>query len=117
MGFKLPNSDITQAVANAWRDACASTSPSRVIIPRGTYKLKEASFKGPCKAPIEIQVQGTLQAPQDGGQLSKPDTWIGFHTLTGSRYRVVEPLMAKEHLLGNKMIATKTKIANLLPLI
>ncbi|XP_061995756.1 exopolygalacturonase-like [Rosa rugosa] len=84
-----PNSDITRALANAWKDACASTSASKVIIPKGTYKLKEASFKGPCKAPIEVQVQGTLQAPPDGAQLSKPDTWIEFSyldrfTLSGS---------------------------------
>ncbi|KAL6225680.1 hypothetical protein ACLB2K_004529 [Fragaria x ananassa] len=46
-----------------------------------TYKLKEASFKGPCKAPVELQVKGTLQAPQDGAQLSKPDTWIEFSYL------------------------------------
>ncbi|KAK9924405.1 hypothetical protein M0R45_032774 [Rubus argutus] len=58
-----PDSDITQALANAWKDACASTSPS------------------PCKAPIEMQVQGTLQAPEDGSQLSKPDTWIDFSYL------------------------------------
>ncbi|KAM1281736.1 hypothetical protein ACFX13_022738 [Malus domestica] len=40
--------------------------------------LTEASFKGPCKAPIEIQVQGKLQAPVYGGKLTKPDTWVGF---------------------------------------
>ncbi|XP_050379891.1 exopolygalacturonase-like [Argentina anserina] len=72
------DSDISQALANAWKDACASTSPSKVIVPKGTYKVKEAEFKGPCKAPIEIQVQGTLQAPEDATQLTKPDTWIGF---------------------------------------
>ncbi|XP_050387061.1 exopolygalacturonase-like [Argentina anserina] len=73
-----PDSDISEALANAWSDACASTSTSRVIVPNGTYKLKEASFKGPCKAPIELQIQGILQAPRDGNQLSKPDTWIEF---------------------------------------
>ncbi|KAL6125314.1 hypothetical protein ACLB2K_073373 [Fragaria x ananassa] len=76
-----PNSDITQAIANAWKDACASTMPSKVIVPKGIYKLKEANFNGPCKAPIELQVFGTLQAPPDGAQLSKPDTWIMFSYL------------------------------------
>ncbi|KAL6219599.1 hypothetical protein ACLB2K_007358 [Fragaria x ananassa] len=92
-----------QALANAWKDASASTSASTVLVPRGTYKLKEASFKGPCKAPIELQVKGTLQAPQDGAQLSKPDTWINFPILTVSHYRVVEPLMAKDIKLGHEI--------------
>lgn len=70
-----------QAIANAWKDACASTMPSKVIVPKGIYKLKEANFNGPCKAPIELQVFGTLQAPPDGAQLSKPDTWIMFSYL------------------------------------
>nr|XP_011457655.1 PREDICTED: polygalacturonase-like [Fragaria vesca subsp. vesca] len=76
-----PDYDITEALANAWKDACASTSASKVLVPNGTYKLKEASFKGPCKAPIELQVQGTLEAPQASAQLSKPDTWIEFSNL------------------------------------
>ncbi|KAM5580457.1 hypothetical protein ABKV19_009949 [Rosa sericea] len=73
-----PGSDIAEALAKAWKDACASASPSKVIVPKGTFKVKEASFKGPCKAPIEVQVQGTLQAPEDASQLSKQDTWIEF---------------------------------------
>ncbi|KAM1301803.1 hypothetical protein ACFX2H_012790 [Malus domestica] len=73
-----PGSDITQALAKAWTDACASPTTSKVVVPSGTYKLTEASFKGPCKAPIEIQVHGKLQAPADGGKLTKPDTWVAF---------------------------------------
>ncbi|CAL2225311.1 unnamed protein product [Prunus armeniaca] len=73
-----PGPDITQALAKAWNDACASPSASIVVVPSGTYKLREASFKGPCKAPIEIQVQGILQAPTDGSKLTKKDTWVGF---------------------------------------
>ncbi|CAN6551891.1 unnamed protein product [Malus baccata var. baccata] len=73
-----PGSDITQVLAKAWTDACASPTTSKVVVPSGTYKLTEASFKGPCKAPIEIQVQGKLQAPADGGKLTKPDTWVAF---------------------------------------
>ncbi|PQP95355.1 hypothetical protein Pyn_01128 [Prunus yedoensis var. nudiflora] len=69
---------VTQALAKAWNDACASPSASIVVVPSGTYKLREASFKGPCKAPIEIHVQGILQAPTDGSKLTKKDTWVGF---------------------------------------
>ncbi|BBN67497.1 Pectin lyase-like superfamily protein, partial [Prunus dulcis] len=64
-----PGSDVSTALAKAWSDACASPSAS---------KLKEANFRGPCKAPIEMQVQGILQAPADASQLTRPDTWVGF---------------------------------------
>ncbi|CAL2236931.1 unnamed protein product [Prunus armeniaca] len=73
-----PGSDVSTALAKAWSDACASPSASKVVVPSGTYKLKEANFRGPCKAPIEMQVQGTLQAPADAGQLTRSDTWVGF---------------------------------------
>ncbi|KAI5340181.1 hypothetical protein L3X38_019455 [Prunus dulcis] len=73
-----PNSDITQALANAWRDACASTWPTKVVIPKGTYNLRGAILQGPCKAPIEVQVQGNLKAPLDSKYLTKQDTWVGF---------------------------------------
>ncbi|BFG16004.1 hypothetical protein CerSpe_022780 [Prunus speciosa] len=73
-----PGSDVSKALAKAWSDACASPLASKVVVPSGTYKLKEATFRGPCKAPIEMQVRGTLQAPADVGQLTRPDTWVGF---------------------------------------
>ncbi|CAN6571476.1 unnamed protein product [Malus baccata var. baccata] len=70
--------DITQAVANAWRDACASPWPAKVIIPKWEYYLRGANLKGPCKAPIEIQVQGYLRAPQDRSRLIQQGTWVRF---------------------------------------
>ncbi|CAL2249224.1 unnamed protein product [Prunus armeniaca] len=73
-----PNSDITQALSKAWTDACASTSPSKLVVPKGTFKFLGTTFKGPCKAPIAFQLQGILQAPADGNQLPKKDTWISF---------------------------------------
>ncbi|KAL6143895.1 hypothetical protein ACLB2K_054590 [Fragaria x ananassa] len=73
-----PNCDITDALAHAWRDACASPWPSRLVVPSGTYRLRGANFKGPCNAPIEVQIQGTLQAPEDGHQLVNSDSWVAF---------------------------------------
>ncbi|KAL4036956.1 hypothetical protein IC575_000534 [Cucumis melo] len=59
-----PNTDITQALANAWTEACASTTPSTLLIPKGVYQLSQSNLKGPCKSvPIQVQVEGTLQAP------------------------------------------------------
>ncbi|CAL8988838.1 unnamed protein product [Prunus brigantina] len=42
-----PGSDVSMALAKAWSDACASPSASKVVVPSGTYNLKEATFKGP----------------------------------------------------------------------
>ncbi|KAJ1433219.1 Pectin lyase fold/virulence factor [Sesbania bispinosa] len=54
--------DITQALTIAWKEACTSTSPSKVFIPNGTYKLRQVNLNGPCKAPIEVQVLELLMA-------------------------------------------------------
>ena len=73
-----PNTDISQPLANAWKDACAATTPSRVIVPKGTFQLKGAVFKGPCKAPITVQVDGILQAPPIEAQLANKEFWVQF---------------------------------------
>jgi len=65
-------------LTNAWSDACASTTPSKVVIARGIYNLKQIEFKGPCMAPIEVQVDGTIKAPQDPNQLNGDAQWIKF---------------------------------------
>ncbi|KAE9621872.1 putative polygalacturonase [Lupinus albus] len=71
-----PNGDITQALVNAWKQACATTSASRILIPSGTYKMRGVDLKGPCKAPIEIKVDGTIQAPADPKQLNGAEQWV-----------------------------------------
>ncbi|KAL0550815.1 hypothetical protein IC582_009879 [Cucumis melo] len=60
-----PNADITAALASAWKEACASTTPSKVLIPKGTYGLTQSNLKGPCKSSIELQLEGTVQASVD----------------------------------------------------
>ena len=59
---------------DAWNDACASLRPSAVVIPKGTFKVREGEFKGPCKSPVEVRVRGTLQAPKH----PHGDSWITF---------------------------------------
>ncbi|KAK7245898.1 hypothetical protein RIF29_40752 [Crotalaria pallida] len=71
-----PNADITQAFISAWKEACAATSATKIVIPRGIYKMREVDVKGPCKAPIEIQVDGTIQAPADPKQLNGAYQWV-----------------------------------------
>ena len=34
----------------------------QVLVPIGIYQLAESRLKGPCKSPIELQVEGTIQA-------------------------------------------------------
>lgn len=41
--------------------------------------ISQAILQGPCKAPIEFSLQGTLQAPPVGsGNFKGGDTWISF---------------------------------------
>ena len=53
-----------KALTSAWAEACASTSAVKIVIPSGTYQMTHVDVKGPCKAPIEIQLDGTIKAPQ-----------------------------------------------------
>ena len=73
-----PNSDITQAFTAAWNEACASPTPATIIIPVGTYKMGPTDVKGPCKAPVEVQVDGTIQAPPNPADMKGADQWIKF---------------------------------------
>ncbi|EXC34926.1 hypothetical protein L484_020043 [Morus notabilis] len=73
-----PNADSTQALLTTWKEACASATRSKIVVPKGVFKVTQALFQGPCKAPIEFNLQGTLQAPPVGGGFKGGDTWIGF---------------------------------------
>jgi len=54
---------VFKALTSAWVEACTSTTTSRIVIPSGTYQMTHVVVKGPCKAPIEIEVDGTIKAP------------------------------------------------------
>lgn len=77
--------------------------------------MEAVDLKGPCMAPIEIQFDGTLQAPADPNALDGADEWlkvqhVNFFTLSGKGV-----LMVKVQLLGNKMIVELTRIARNVP--
>ncbi|XP_057777792.1 polygalacturonase-like [Salvia miltiorrhiza] len=56
--------DSTSAMSKAWNQACASTKPSTIYIPQGTFLLRTLHFRGPCNNPdIAITIAGTLLAP------------------------------------------------------
>ncbi|KAK7380634.1 hypothetical protein VNO78_33149 [Psophocarpus tetragonolobus] len=73
-----PNGDITMALQKAWRDACVSMTPSKIVVPSGKYKLRQIYFMGPCKAPIEVQVNGVLKAPKNPFHLNGQYQWVRF---------------------------------------
>ncbi|XP_022151199.1 exopolygalacturonase-like, partial [Momordica charantia] len=80
-----PDADISAALTNAWKEACASTTPSKVLIPKGSYLLTGVNIKGPCKSSIELQVEGTLKAPVE----PKGEGWlfveyVDFLTISGT---------------------------------
>ncbi|KAJ0013213.1 hypothetical protein Pint_21469 [Pistacia integerrima] len=72
--------DINQALTRSWNKACASTFPSKVFIPKGIFLLSPVTFEGPCKAAIEVAVQGTLKALTDS-KVTKDGSWITFQRI------------------------------------
>ncbi|XP_040956098.1 polygalacturonase-like [Gossypium hirsutum] len=72
--------DLSKSFLDAWKEACASVTPSTVVIPKGTYLLSKVNLKVPCKAPIEINVQGTVQAPADPNAFKDPN-WVRFYSI------------------------------------
>ncbi|KAA8524803.1 hypothetical protein F0562_011226 [Nyssa sinensis] len=77
-----PKGEISQALLSAWKEACASPTPSSVVIPAGTYTSNEVTFSGPCKAPIEMKLVGTLQANPNAASF-KTDGWVVFEHIEG----------------------------------
>lgn len=75
-------SDISQALLSAWKEACASNTSAKVLIPGGTFALSEVVLEGPCKAPVQFQLQGTLRAPADPSRF-KTDGWVTFQNIDG----------------------------------
>ncbi|XP_031286356.1 exopolygalacturonase-like, partial [Pistacia vera] len=82
-GAKAGGSDINSALMSTWKKACASTSPSKVLIPSGTFLLSPVTLAGPCKAAIEVRVQGTLKALSGVGEMTKDGGWIAFQQIKG----------------------------------
>ena len=63
---------------NAWKEACASPTRAKIVIPKGTYALSRISLNGPCKSPIELQVMGTILAPANPSAFKEPN-WVVFN--------------------------------------
>ncbi|KAJ4965186.1 hypothetical protein NE237_017035 [Protea cynaroides] len=75
--------DISQALTNAWKDACGSEVVSTVLIPKGTYFMGPVLLVGPCWSPsIEFRIEGTVVAPMDSAAF-KTNGWITFRYIYG----------------------------------
>ncbi|XP_009601010.1 polygalacturonase-like [Nicotiana tomentosiformis] len=70
------NEDISKALLSAFKEACNSKIPSKVVIPKGIYLMNQVRLEGNCKAPIELQIQATLKAPPNPSQLKKDMEWL-----------------------------------------
>lgn len=64
----------------AFKEACASPNPSKIVIPKGVYTLKPSKFDGPCKARVEFVIDGTINAATEG---TKEPAWISFCRFEG----------------------------------
>lgn len=66
-----------QALTTVWKAACASATPTTILIPKGIFALRMITLQGPCKSSIKLQLQGTLKAPANPSQV-KGAGWINL---------------------------------------
>ncbi|KAJ1402385.1 Pectin lyase fold/virulence factor [Sesbania bispinosa] len=77
--------DNVVAFRAAWGAACKnSTSPAKVLIPEGTFRLGQTLFAGPCTSPkpITVEVVGTVKATTDLTEYFSPE-WFAFEDVDG----------------------------------
>ncbi|KAE8710678.1 Polygalacturonase [Hibiscus syriacus] len=105
------NTDLSKPLLDAWKEACGSTTPTTIVIPKGTYLLSQVMLEGSCKAPIELQLEGNVKAPADPKAFKEPK-WVAFFMLKTSNCSVEELSMDKEPLLIRKNVAINTTSVN-----
>ncbi|KAK4363592.1 hypothetical protein RND71_018833 [Anisodus tanguticus] len=68
----------------AWRSACQSAGPAKVVIPPGTFTTGETIFQGPCSSPrpITIEILGTVLSNTDISLYSR-GAWISIEHVDG----------------------------------
>ncbi|KAJ7950665.1 Polygalacturonase-like [Quillaja saponaria] len=80
--------DSTKAFLTAWSNACGSTRPASIYVPRGRFLLRNVVFTGPCKnKAINIQIDGTLVAPSDYRVIGNAGYWLLFQHVNGVSIR------------------------------
>ncbi|CAN1197239.1 unnamed protein product [Linum perenne] len=74
-------SDSTATFSLTWEEACKSTRPAAVHVPRGTYLLKPIVFYGPCKSKMMFHVEGKIVGPSHYWEFGKSGFWVLFYKL------------------------------------
>ncbi|XP_051124690.1 exopolygalacturonase-like [Andrographis paniculata] len=78
-----PGVDIAQALTAIWKEAIASPVPVQILIPPGNWCLSQVKLCGPSLAPIDLVVQGTVQASPDPQALpDKECEWITINYIS-----------------------------------
>nr|GMC75034.1 polygalacturonase-like [Ipomoea batatas]GMD21736.1 polygalacturonase-like [Ipomoea batatas] len=108
------NVDIAPALLKAWKEGCAAKTASTIVIPKGAYPMTQVVLSGPSKAPLEIQLMGTLKAPPNPKDMDMKKEWLtiqyidhftltGGGTLDGQGNVIVYPAKGKSHKLPNNL--------------
>ncbi|KAK4779828.1 hypothetical protein SAY87_015934 [Trapa incisa] len=77
-----PLTDNSQAFIRAWNAACKGSGSSVLLIPPGNYVSGEVFFQGPCRGPVTINVQGTIQAVPDLSMYPN-GAWFNIESVNG----------------------------------
>ncbi|KAM0855250.1 hypothetical protein ACQ4PT_049949 [Festuca glaucescens] len=68
--------DSTQAIMQAWKNACGATGTQKIVIPEGNYLIGALELSGPCTSNIIIRLDGNLLGTGDLNAYKK--NWIEF---------------------------------------
>lgn len=75
--------DSTSAFHKVWAAACGSNTESTVTVPVGTFLVNSLSLNGPCKNKMQLQIFGTVVAPDSYKSLTSNQAWIAFDRVNG----------------------------------
>jgi galacturan 1,4-alpha-galacturonidase len=68
--------DSTQAIMQAWKNACGATGTQKIVIPEGNFLIGALELSGPCTSSIIIRLDGNLLGTGDLNAYKK--NWIEF---------------------------------------
>ncbi|CAN0927151.1 unnamed protein product [Linum grandiflorum] len=77
--------DSTDAFEAAWAQACGSTGPVTLHVPKGRFLIERSlELQGPCKNnAVFIRIDGTLVAASDIWAIGNDPNWIGLSNVDG----------------------------------